>query len=116
MLEQHPKEEILSIIKEIESDPTATQRVLSEKLGISLGKINYLLKALIKKGLIKVRNFSNNPGKLGKIQYYLTKEGLEHKMHLMYHFLKKKETEYNNMRIEWARLNGSVPTKEKAKI
>jgi DNA-binding HxlR family transcriptional regulator len=71
-----------------------------------LGKINYLLKALAKKGLIKVRNFSKNPGKLGKIQYYLTKEGLEHKIYLMQHFLKKKETEYNNIRKEWENLNG----------
>jgi len=113
MLKQPPKEEILSIIKEIELDPTSTQRALSEKLGISLGKINYLLKELVKKGLIKVRNFSNNPGKLGKIHYYLTKEGLEHKMHLMYHFLKKKEAEYNNMRKEWEKMNGNavIPSK-----
>ena len=101
-----PKEEVLSIIKEIESDPTATQRALSEKLGISLGKINYLLQELIKKGLVKAKNFSKNPGKLGKIQYYLTKEGLEHKMYLMRHFLRKKEAEYNNIRKEWQELNG----------
>lgn len=106
MSEQPPKEEILSIIKEIELNPAATQRELSQRLGISLGKINYMLKELIKKGLIKARNFSNNPGKLGKIQYYLTKEGLEHKMHLMQHFLRKKEAEYNNIRKEWEDLNG----------
>ena len=114
MFEQTPKEEILSIIKEIESDPTATQRALSQRLGISLGKINYLLQELIKKGLVKVRNFSKNSGKLGKIQYYLTTQGLEHKMHLMHHFLNKKETEYNNIRAEWERLNGhaAMATKE----
>lgn len=59
MIEQVPKEEILHIIKEIESNPKATQRTISGKLGISLGKTNYLFRELIKKGLIKARNFSN---------------------------------------------------------
>jgi DNA-binding Lrp family transcriptional regulator len=67
MIEQPPKEEILHIIKEIEIDPSATQRALSGRLGISLGKTNYFLKELIKKGVIKVKNFSTRPGKLGKI-------------------------------------------------
>lgn len=110
MSEQPPREEILSIIKEIEADPVATQRALSERLGISLGKTNYLLKELIKKGFIKVKNFSKNPGKLGKIQYILTKEGFEQKTQLTYHFLKKKEIEYNNIRTEWEKLNGQVTT------
>jgi len=95
------KEENLLIIKEIENQASATQRHISNKLGISLGKTNYLLKELIKKGLVKVRNFSDNPGKLGKIQYYLTKEGLEHKVQLMQHFLKEKEFEYNKLKSEW---------------
>ena len=102
MTEQHlMKEENLLIIKEIETKPSATQRHLSSKLGISLGKTNYLLKELIKKSIIKVRNLSDNPGKLGKIQYYLTKEGLEHKIELMQHFLKEKEVKYNQLKNEW---------------
>ena len=101
MIEQLPKEENLFIIKEIEGNPTTTQRILSEKLGISLGKTNYLLKELIKKGLIKAKNFSDNPGKLGKIHYHLTKSGIEEKMRLMQIFLKKKETEYFMMKQEW---------------
>ena len=95
------KEENLLIIKELEAQPSVTQRHLSSKLGISLGKTNYLIKELIKKGLVKVRNFSDNPGKLGKIHYYLTKEGLEHKVQLMQHFLKEKEAEYNQFKKEW---------------
>ena len=95
------KEENLLIIKELEAQPSATQRHLSSKLGISLGKTNYLLKELIKKSIIKVRNLSDNPGKLGKIQYYLTKEGLEHKVQLMQHFLKEREAEYNQLKKEW---------------
>lgn len=104
MLEQPIKEEVLSIIKEIENDSTITQRALSTKLGISLGKINYLLKELIKKEIIKARNFSGNPGKLRKIHYILTKEGFEHKIQLMHHFLKVKEEEYNRIRKEWKEL------------
>ena len=101
MIEQPQKEETLFILKELEANPNATQRHLSTKLGISLGKTNYLLKELIKKGLIKVRNFSDNPGKLNKIHYYLTKEGLEHKVQLMQHFLKEKESEYKQLKNEW---------------
>ncbi|MDP2939755.1 MAG: MarR family EPS-associated transcriptional regulator [Candidatus Omnitrophota bacterium] len=104
---EHPSEETLSIIKEIEATPATTQRIISNKLGISLGKTNYLLKALIEKGLIKVKRFSTNPGKIQKINYYLTKEGLEHKMLLMLHFLKKKEEEYYQIKQEWEQLNGS---------
>jgi EPS-associated MarR family transcriptional regulator len=104
MFEQAPKEEILHIIKEIESNPAATQRALSGRLGISLGKTNYLLKELIKKGVIKVKNFSNNPGKIGKINYILTKSGFKHKVELMYHFLEKKEREYTLLKQECEKL------------
>jgi len=104
MFEHSPKEENLLIIKEIDSQSSVTQRELSLRLGISLGKTNYLLKELIKKGFIKAKNFSTNPGKLKKIQYYLTKEGLEHKMQLTQHFLKEKENEYNRLKEEWDRL------------
>lgn len=78
-----------------------TQRELSLKIGISLGKTNYILKELIKKGFIKAKNFSDNPDKLKKIQYYLTKAGLDHKMQLMRYFLKTKENEYKWLKEEW---------------
>jgi EPS-associated MarR family transcriptional regulator len=114
MFEQPPKEETLHIIREIESEPTLTQRQLSDRLGISLGKTNYLLNALIEKGLIKVKNFTIKPGKISKIHYYLTKEGFEHKMSLMELFLKKKEEEYVRMKQEWEKIlaaqNGTTPT------
>lgn len=104
MTEDIQREEIFEIIEEIERNPTTTQRVISERLGISLGKTNYLLKALIDKGLIKVRSFSANPRKLEKINYILTKKGLQEKVRLMYHFLKRKEAEYNLLKTEWDRL------------
>lgn len=108
MFEQPPKEEILSIIKELETSPAASQRSISEKLGISLGKTNYLLKELVKKGLIKAKNFSNNPGKIRKINYIITKRGIEEKLRLTQHFLRKKELEYNLLKQEWEQL---VPEK-----
>ena len=104
MNEQLLKEDILFIIKEIETDPCATQRTVSQKLGISLGKINYLLKGLIEKGLIEVRNFATNPGKINKLQYHLTKKGLEYKISVTHHFLKEKENEYNRIKKEWEQL------------
>ena len=116
MLEQNPKEETLFIIKEIETSPTTTQRTLSARLGISLGKTNYLLKALIKKGLIEVQNFSNNPGKVRKLNYILTKEGFEHKLQLMHHFLKIKETEYNRLRQECEQLGAGNVESEASHI
>ncbi|MBM3244527.1 MAG: MarR family EPS-associated transcriptional regulator [Candidatus Omnitrophica bacterium] len=104
MLEQPPKEEILHIIRAIENDPAATQRGISQTLDISLGKTNYLLKALINKGIIKAKSFSNNPGKLTKIGYILTSKGIKHRFDLMRHFLEKKESEYNQIKQEWEKL------------
>jgi EPS-associated MarR family transcriptional regulator len=103
MIEQ-AQEESLSVIKEIETNPTTTQRAVSKKLGISLGKTNYLIKELIKKGLIKGESFSVNRDKLRKISYLLTPKGFEEKARLTYYFLKKKEEEYNNIRQEWEKI------------
>ena len=104
MIEHTPREEILHIIKHLESDPSVTQRALSNRLNISLGKTNYLLKELIKKGFIKARSFSHNSDKMQKINYILTKEGFEAKMQLMRYFFKTKESEYNMMKKEWENL------------
>jgi len=102
------KEENLKILKELEKNPAATQREISDTLSISLGKVNYVLKALIKKGIIEVRNFSTNPGKLRKLQYHLTKEGLEYKINITRHFMEQKETEYNILRQELAQSLGET--------
>jgi len=107
MSEQLLKEENLRIIKEIETNPSATQRTISLKLGISLGKTNYLFKELIKKGLIKIQSFSHNPGKLKKINYLLTEKGIEEKMRLMHHFLQRKELEYICLREEWEQMTSN---------
>jgi EPS-associated MarR family transcriptional regulator len=100
MIEQPPKEETLFIIKELEAKPNITQRDLSSRLNISLGKTNYLLRELVLKGFIKVKNFTDNPRKLRKIHYLLTEKGVEEKFHLLQHFLKRKEVEYNKLKQE----------------
>ena len=104
------KEEVFYLLSELSKSPDITQRQLSSKLNISLGKTNYLLRKLIKKGLIKVKNFSHRPGKIKKISYILTPKGFKEKIHLTYHFLKRAEAEYNYLKQEWERL------KEKKKV
>ncbi len=100
------KEEVFYLLSELSKSPDITQRQLSSKLNISLGKTNYLLRKLIKKGLIKVKNFSHHSGKIKKIKYILTPKGFKEKIHLTYHFLKRAEAEYNYLKQEWERLKG----------
>jgi len=100
------KEEVFYLLSELSKSPEITQRQLSSKLNISLGKTNYLLRKLIKKGLIKAKNFSHRPGKIKKIRYILTPEGFKEKVRLTYHFLKRAEAEYNYLKQEWERLKG----------
>ena len=100
MTEQPQKEETLFIFKELEANPNATQRDISIRLEISLGKTNYMLRELILKGFIKANNFTGKPGKLRKIHYILTEKGLEEKFRLLQHFLQRKEIEYNKLKQE----------------
>ena len=100
MTEQPQTEETLFILKELEANPNTTQRDLSSRLSISLGKTNYLLRELILRGFIKVKNFTGNPGKLRKIHYLLTEKGKEEKLRLLQHFLQSKEGEYNKLKQE----------------
>ena len=93
-VEHHFKEDIFDIMRVLSSKDDITQRDLSDHLGISLGKTNYLLKSLIKKNLVKIKNFSSEGGKLKKVKYILTKRGLEEKLRLTFYFLKRKEAEY----------------------
>ena len=113
MTEQPQTEETLFIFKELEANPNTTQRDLSSRLNISLGKTNYLLRELILKGFIKARNFTENPGKLRKINYFLTEKGLEEKFRLLQHFLQRKEAEYNRLKQEMEySLNGKNKAQE----
>ncbi|MDD5005763.1 MAG: MarR family EPS-associated transcriptional regulator [Candidatus Omnitrophica bacterium] len=99
------KEETLFFLAELDKYPHLTQRELASKLNVSLGKTNYLINELLKKGMIKVKTFSRKPNKLRRIKYLLTKKGMQEKISLMYRFLKKKESEYGKIKQEWEKLN-----------
>lgn len=87
---------ILGVLK---ANPSASQREIAEALGVSLGGVNYCLKALVAKGHIKVDNFRASPNKLGYI-YVLTPEGISHRAALAARFLKRKMAEYEAIRSE----------------
>jgi len=95
------KEETLQLIKEIEGNSSLNQRLISKRLNISLGKTNYLLKELVKKGIVKIKSFSKNPRKAKKLKYILTPKGIKQKMKLTYYFLQVKEKEYNRLKKEY---------------
>jgi len=106
-MNEHPlKEDILNILRILSSNNNPTQRDLAAYLGISLGKTNYLIKELAKKGLVKVKNFSKANHKLNRISYILTPKGLRQKAELTLHFLNRKQKEYEDLRREWENLEG----------
>ena len=87
------------LLKIIEGKPSISQRELAKELGVSLGSINYCLKALIDVGHIKLENFNANPNKLGYL-YILTKKGLMEKTSLTVGFLNRKKLEYEALKKE----------------
>ena len=87
------------LLKLIEADPHLSQRDIAQKMGVSLGKTNYCLKALIDKGFVKFQNFYNNKQKSNYI-YFLTPQGIEEKAAVTYRFLQRKIKEYENIKVE----------------
>ena len=87
------------LLRKIEKKPDSTQRELAEDLGFSLGKLNYCLKALREKGLIKIENFKKNPKKINYI-YVLTPKGITEKTKLTINFMKRKMKEYDELKFE----------------
>ena len=87
------------VLRKIQNKPKSTQRELAEELGFSLGKLNYCLKALKNKGLIKMKNFEKNPNKLNYI-YALTPRGIVEKTKLTLSYMKRKMREYDELKKE----------------
>ena len=87
------------VLRKIKIKPETTQRELAEELGFSLGKLNYCLKALRAKGLIKIENFKKNPNKINYI-YVLTPKGITEKTKLTINFMKRKIKEYEELKKE----------------
>ena len=88
-----------NVLRKIQQKPESSQRELAEDLGFSLGKLNYCLKALKVKGLVKIKNFEKNPNKINYI-YVLTPKGVSEKAKLTLNFMKRKMKEYDELKRE----------------
>jgi len=108
MNEQPLKEDILNILRLLSSKGDLTQRDLSAHLGVSLGKTNYLIKELIKGGLVKIQNFARGGERIKKMKYVLTKDGFHVQLQLTHHFLQIKEKEYITLKKEIDQITRSV--------
>lgn len=97
-------EEELEILRKIEENPNLTQRQIAEHLGLSLGKINFLIQALISKGLLMIDNFKRSDNKLGYL-YLLTPEGVDAKKKLTILFLQRKSEEFDKLKKEMEHIN-----------
>lgn len=95
------------VMRMLQENPDLTQRELAERLGISVGGLNYCLKALIEKGLVKMKNFAHAKNKFGYV-YVLTPRGLSERAALTQVFLARKMEEYELLKAEIAALKAEV--------
>ena len=93
------KDDHFEVLRKIQKKPNTSQRELASELGFSLGKLNYCLKALQKKGFVKIKNFSKNPNKINYL-YILTPKGAAEKTKLTLNFMKRKMKEYDELKKE----------------
>ena len=104
----------LNVLRHLESEQKVSQRDLSNTLGISLGKVNFIIRALIDKGIIKAKNFKNNKNKRA-YAYYLTREGIEEKSMLTIKFFQRKMSEYDDLKRELKALEAEIEKNKKVK-
>jgi EPS-associated MarR family transcriptional regulator len=95
------------VLQAIENNPEASQRELARELGVSLGSINFCIKAFVDKGLIKVDSFLKSDNKRG-YAYYLTPQGVVEKGEITVEFLNRKKEEYELLKQEIAELSKEV--------
>ena len=100
-------EETLKLLEHIHENPESTQRELVEKLDVSLGKVNFLIKSLTKTGLVKLERFKKSNNKKGYL-YIVTPEGIKEKSEITKNFLNRKIEEYNKIRIQIEELKRSI--------
>ena len=100
------------LLKLLQANPELSQRQLAEELGVSVGKINYCLNALLDRGLVKVRNFRDNRNKLA-YAYYLTPKGAREKVRTTVGFLRRKLGEYQELQREIEELRREVRATQK---
>ena len=110
-MKNYINEDDFEILKKIDIEPNVSQRDLSDKLNMSLGKINYCLKALKSKGLIKINNFRKNKNKLNYL-YMLTPKGIIHKTDVTIKFMNIKMKEYDELKKELNRIQSKKKKKK----
>ncbi len=96
-----------AVMKYLDNTQKTSQRELSQSLNISLGKVNYILKALINKGIVKARNFKNSKNKRA-YAYYLTSKGIQEKAKLTISFFNRKSKEYDRLKQELIELEQEI--------
>ena len=99
MKNKQENQDHFDLLRRIQKNPKSSQRELAEELGFSLGKLNYCLRALKSKGLIKIGNFKKNPNKINYI-YVLTPKGIAERTKLTLNFMKRKMEEYDELKKE----------------
>lgn len=97
----------LRVMRVLEENPEATQREIASELGVSLGGVNYCIKALVDMGLVKLNNFVNSHRKMG-YAYILTPDGIAEKAKITARFLKQKMVEYEQLKKEIDQLKAEV--------
>ena len=105
--ERQATEAYYRVLKALEANPNLSQRQLATELGISVGKANYCIKALINAGWVKARNFQNSNNKLA-YAYVLTPRGIRRKAKLTMQFLEQRRREFEALRHEIAALSAEV--------
>src|ERR1700722_3430171 len=96
-----------SLLRLLEANPEMSQRDVARQLGMSLGKVNYCVQALVERGLLKATNFKNSQRK-SAYMYYLTPRGIEEKALVTARFLQQKVREYEELRADIARIREEV--------
>ena len=93
-------EDQFKVLRRIKKAPELTQRKLAADLGFSLGKLNYCLKALQNKGLVKLQNFQKRENKISYLRYVITPKGISERTKLTLNFMKRKMREYDELKKE----------------
>ena len=94
-------EDQFDVLRKIKKEPDFSQRELAEELGFSLGKLNYCLKALQNKGLVKLQNFQKRENKISYLRYVITPKGISERTKLTLNFMKRKMKEYDDLKKEF---------------
>ena len=96
-----------NVLRKVNSNPNISQRELAYQLNLSLGKVNYCLRSLKSKGLVKIKNFKKSENKL-KYAYILTPKGIAEKTKITINFMKKKMKEYDELKSEIEETNRKI--------